>query len=499
MIKEFTDIVIIGPGLAGVYTALNIDKKYDVTVISKSTFSNSNSVLAQGGIACELTDDEERLKAHINDTLKAGSFLNDVEAVNVLIREANKNIKNVQNLGVNFDNNDKGELLKTKEGGHSTNRILHAGGDQSGYFTTMPLISVLKERKNIQLLEHTMATDLVIKDNKVIGVIVLPKGKKAYPLFARAVVIATGGIGQVYGASTNDITATADGIGLAVRANLEIQDMEFVQFHPTALFLENDHESHRFLITEALRGEGAYLLNTLNERFMVKYSPQLELAPRDIVSQSIYREMYDTWSDHVFLDTRHLDKTYLAKRFPKINEKLLENNIKLGEDLIPVAPVEHFLCGGIKTNLNGETKIANLYAVGECARTGVHGANRLASNSLLECLVFGARVSENINNTLDNILLDETKVSINQNDYDYNYRPIRKKIERIMDEYVGIVRISKNLIKAVEELEDIKKSLLKYPNATKYYYETLNMVLCALEITKAAINRKENIGCHLVL
>ena len=495
------DVLVIGTGIAGVFTALSINSKYQVLLIAKEAVDNSNSMLAQGGIAAELSDDPIRLDSHFDDTLKAGSYLNDKEAVAFLVKNANDAVESLVAFGIHFDKDDNNNYLLTREGGHSRRRILHSGGDASGYYATKGLTSLLGSHPNIELLEQTLALDLLkAADGSVIGATVLQNDASYYPVYAKIVVLATGGIGSIYGATTNDLSATGDGIGMAYRANAEITNMEFVQFHPTALYQDASKTRRRFLISEAVRGEGATLLNVENKRFMEKYSPTLkELAPRDIVSQAIYREMYDTWTDHVYLDTRHLDGVYLEKRFPTIFKRCLQEGYRLGEDLLPVSPCEHFICGGIKTDLSAETSVKNLFAVGEVASTGVHGANRLASNSLLECIVFGKSAANKINSLLEGIPRCEKIELEEMPNYNYNYKPLRKKIGDYMDEYVGIVRSESGLLMAQELFSTMLNNLTKAPNLTRYYYESLNMVTTASIITKQALSRKESIGCHFRL
>ncbi len=496
--NQTCDVLVIGSGLAGLLTALNIDTTHKVIVLAKETFMNSNSMLAQGGIAVEMNSDPVLHQGHYDDTLKAGAKLNDPDAVRTLVDHADVAIRRLIELGVDFDKDADNNIVFTKEGGHSRHRIVHAGGDASGYHTTKTLVTEVQARHNIEILEHTMAIDLLVFEGKVYGTSIINQEGKISQIFAKKTVLATGGIGSVYGATTNDLSATGDGIGLAYRAGAEIKNMEFVQFHPTALYSEDSKSRQRFLISEAVRGEGAKLLNVLKQRFMQKYNPELmELAPRDIVSQAIYREMYDTWTDHVFLDTREQDPKRLEKRFPTIFNHLKNHGIIMGIDLIPVAPCEHFSCGGVVSDLFGRTTVANLYAVGEVACTGVHGANRLASNSLLECVVFGMQIAKDINETIHSVTLTEEV----QKEYppmaEYNYKPIRKKIGDYMDEYVGIVRNTEGLKLALDVIVKIYDNLMKYPNSTKYYYETLNLATTAKIITTQALARKESIGCHL--
>lgn len=490
-----TDIVIIGGGLAGLYTALNIDSDRHITIIVKEELEDTNSRLAQGGIAGELNIVPENLEAHIKDTLKAGSFLNDEEAVRVLVTEASDNIKQLMKFNVHFDKDDNGNILLTREGGHSTRRILHAGGDSTGRDIMNAIRQECKHRKNIDIYENMMAVDLIYDNDVCYGISALSEDGETYHINSAFTVLATGGIGNIYGSTTNSVSATADGIGISHRAGVEIEKMEFVQFHPTAFHNELTGYRQKFLITEALRGEGAYLVNSEGIRFMEKYDERLELAPRDVVSQAIYREMYDTWTDHVYLDTRHLDEKMLKNRFPTITKHLEKANIKIGKDLIPVSPVQHFNVGGIKVDVYGKTSMKNLYANGECASNGVHGANRLASNSLLECVVFGRRIANDINNkplTKGHFIAEIKKYELRN----FNYITMKKKLGQLMDEYVGIVRTEKGLTFAKSQVSEMHYKLTHYPNNNKFYYEALNMVQTALLIINGALERKDSVGCH---
>jgi len=493
-----TDVLIIGSGLAGIVTALFTDQNLSITLIAKESLVNSNSMLAQGGIAVELNGDAEGRASHFNDTLKAGAYLNDEAAVRQLVDNGGVAIRKLMDLGVEFDRDAENRILLTKEGGHSRRRIVHAGGDASGYHTTKTLLDLVLERPNISIIEHAMALNLLVDESICRGATILRGDADYFAVFAKKTILATGGIGSVYGSTTNDLSATGDGLGLAARAGVDIRNMEFVQFHPTAFFNEDSKSRQRFLISEAVRGEGARLLNVEKVRFMPKYNAELmELAPRDVVSQAIYREMYDTWTDHVYLDTTHMDPKFLEKRFPTIFSTLKSHGIVMGIDLIPVSPCEHFSCGGIKTDLSGRTNIQSLYAVGECASTGVHGANRLASNSLLECMVFGIEAAEDVNRTIAAANIVETPYPAPIPSYNYNYKPIRKKIGDYMDEHVGIVRNTNGLTLTLEMVNTIIRNLQKYPNLTKYYYETLNLATTAQIISEQALARKDSIGCHL--
>ena len=490
-----TDVIIVGAGLAGIYIALNIDSQKRIDIVVKESLIIANSNLAQGGIAGELDIVQENIDAHIEDTLKAGSYLNNLEAVKILVTEASENIKKLMEFHVDFDRNEDGDILLTKEGGHSTRRVLHSGGDATGKDIMNALKKECFTRKNIHIHENTMALDLLHRDNTCYGVSCLDSNNNKVEFIAANTILATGGIGNIYGSTTNSEIATSDGIGMAYRAGLETESLEFIQFHPTAFHSEYSKSRIKFLISEAVRGEGAYLVNSEGERFMKKYSPLMELAPRDTVSQAIYREMYDTWTDHVYLDTRHLGEDYLKNRFPTIYNHLKKEKITMGKDLIPVSPVQHFNVGGIKVNLNGLSSMKNLYANGECASNGVHGANRLASNSLLECIVFGNRIAIDINNKQS--VTSDFEGHIKQNpSYKYNYKPIKKKLGLTMDEYVGIVRSESGLHFAKKMVLKMEKNLFDDPNNSKAYFEALNMVQTALIIIASAINRKESIGCH---
>ena len=495
--KITTDVLILGGGLAGLYTALNINKDKNIIIVSKEPLGLSNSYLAQGGIAGELNTSEEILAKHIEDTLIAGSGLFDKEAIKELVYDASENLQMLIDLGVPFDVDENGKILLTKEGGHSTRRILHAGGDATGKNIMETLITLIRNRENIQVMENYMLSDLIVKDNKGFGGKLISMDNSFCNIFAASIILATGGIGAVYKDSTNAHGATGDGIAAAYRAGAKIRGMEFVQFHPTVFYdVTGNIKGQKFLISEAVRGEGAYLVNINGERFMKKYDKRLELAPRDIVSQSIMKELYDTWSQYVYIDARHLGKEFLIHRFPTIYQKCLESGYHMEKDLIPVAPVEHYGIGGVQIDLNGETSISNLYANGECCSSGVHGANRLASNSLLECIVFGKRISKMINQkTLSNI--ESWNIDIKYSVNKYNYHPIREEIRDTMSKYVFIVRDSEGLHLAQSIINRHYRNLCKYPFTTVDYYRALNIVTVAKLITDAAETRKESIGCHL--
>lgn len=494
---ETADVLIIGGGLAGLYTALNIDEQKKIIIVAKEKLGASNSSLAQGGIAGELETKEEILAEHIKDTLIAGAGLYDVDAIHELVYDAKENIEYLIELGVPFDIDEKGNILLTKEGGHSKRRILHAGGDATGKKIMDTLIALIAQKKNIKVIEECMLYDLIIHNNQCIGGQCIFMNNEFINVFANDVVIATGGIGAIYKDSTNAHGATGDGIAACYRAGVKVQNMEFVQFHPTVFYdVTGTVKGQKFLISEAVRGEGAYLVNIEGERFMQKYDQRLELAPRDIVSQAIMREMYDTWSEYVCIDARHLGKEFLEHRFPTIYNKCLEFGYRMEKDFIPVAPVEHYGIGGIQINLSGETSMSRLYAVGECCSSGVHGANRLASNSLLECLVFGKRIAKTIDVKEKQVVHGyemTKKIATNK----YSYHTIREEVRNTMSQYVFIVRKTEGLEFAVKLMNTHYHNLLRHPFTTVDYYRALNIVTVAKLISEAALARKESIGCHL--
>lgn len=492
-----TEVLIVGGGLSGLYTALNIDKDKKITVVCKEALGASNSSLAQGGIAGEINTDEEVLAAHIKDTLIAGAGLFKVDAIKELVYDAKENLELLIDLGVPFDVDEHGNVLLTKEAGHSTRRILHAGGDATGKKIMDTLIELVLNRPNITIISEYMLFDLIHKDNICQGGKFISVNNELINIYASFIVMATGGIGAIYKDSTNAHGATGDGIAACSRAGVKIQNMEFVQFHPTVFYdVTGSVKGQKFLISEAVRGEGAYLVNIQGERFMQKYDQRLELAPRDIVSQSIVKEMYDTWSEHVYIDARHLGKNFLEHRFPTIYNKCIEFGYRMESDLIPVAPVEHYGIGGIVIDLEGRTSMKNLFASGECSSSGVHGANRLASNSLLECIVFGKRIAKLISNskvTNPEITQEEIEPSTNN----YSYHLVREEIRNTMSQYVFIVRSKDGLDIAKKVIDKNYNNLIKHPFTTIDYYRALNIVSVARLIVLAAINRKESIGCHL--
>lgn len=489
------DVIIIGSGIAGLYTALNIDSNLRVLIVTKDSIYETNSNLAQGGIAAAM--DESDYQLHIADTLKAGCYYNINEAVKVLVEEGRENVNRLVELGVNFDRTEDGELKATREGGHSNYRVLHAK-DATGREIIRALSEEISKRKNIDVMEYTFAIDIISDDKKCYG-IVLKQDEIIVPYLSKYIILATGGIGQLYKNSTNSFIASGDGIAMAKRAGVKITDMEFVQFHPTALYTHN--EDRNFLISEALRGEGAILRNHEGVAFMEEYHELKDLAPRDIVARAIINEIAKSDKPYINLDVTHMDHMYLKNRFPNIFDKCMTYGIDITKQYIPVCPVQHYLMGGIETNLDGQTNIDALFACGETAKTGSHGANRLASNSLLEAIVFGKRISTVINKKIKNIEVKNYEIE-SKNDFinkDVDYYKFIDKIQEIMTDKVFIYRKYEDLISAKLELDSLKGEIKASSCLSISYFKTYNMLVIAELVIEAAINRGNSIGSHMLL
>ncbi|EIF2087203.1 L-aspartate oxidase [Clostridium perfringens] len=391
--KRVADVLIVGSGVAGLYASLNLRDDLEIIMVSKKSVNLCNSSLAQGGIA--VARGKEDFQSFIEDTLKAGKYENNIDSVRVLVEESMDNINKLIDLGANFEKDENGVLF-TKEGAHEINRIVYHK-DITGKHVEDILLENVKRRKNVKIIEDCEMVDIYHRDNRCIGALFNKEGE-TLSIYAKVVILATGGIGGLFKKSTNERIITGDSIGVAIRNNIEIKDLSYIQIHPTAFFSKKSEEK-RFLISESVRGEGGKLLNCNGERFVD------ELLPRDIVSKKIYEEMKKTNSNNVFLDVSFMEKSFLQNRFPNIYNKCLEEGIDISKEPIPVAPAQHYFMGGIKVDLNGKTSMENLYAFGETSCTGVHGANRLASNSLLEALVFSRRGALEINSYIDNLEL----------------------------------------------------------------------------------------------
>jgi L-aspartate oxidase len=494
-----TDVVIIGSGAAGLYTALNLDPGLKCVVINKSGLEYCNSMYAQGGIATVVwpnsqQDDPDR---HFADTLVAGAGLCDKQAVRVLVDEAWSNIEQLIQLNVPFDMKE-GKLLLTREGGHDRNRILHCGGDATGSLLTCRLQEAAAQQDNIYVQEGMFLSDIITDEAKVVGVVALDKQNKPHYFAASKVIIASGGIGRVYQNSTNDTCATGDGIAAAARAGAILKDMEFVQFHPTAFVYPNEN-GRFFLISEALRGEGGILRNKEGEAFMQGVHPLADLAPRDIVSRAIFSEMKKNNLPYVYLDITAKSRDFLKGRFPTIYAQCMAQGIDIAKDWIPVMPVQHYCMGGIQTDTDGQTNISGLYACGEAACTGVHGANRLASNSLLECLVFGRRCAHHINSSVvvsPQIRNCNFQKSLCQGHDKVDFDAYREEIRALTTKACGIIRNGKDLAEAYARMGEIYEILSGAELKTQESMETLNLCQIGLAILQACIQRKKSVGAH---
>lgn len=504
-------VVIVGSGAAGLYAALKISQQINlpegVLLLTKSYLGNSNSLYAQGGIVGVLHQNpEDCVEKHVEDTLTAGAGLSDRSTVEYISEASDEVINDLIEKGVDFDRNADGELTFTLEAAHSIRRILHAGGDATGRGITEALCREVRADENIVVMENAVAAELLVdSDQECKGVIVYNELTGEHEIvYTSALVLATGGLGQLYKYTTNPDGATGDGIDLAYNAGAIIQDMEFVQFHPTALALSPESKD-RFLISEAVRGEGARLINNHGMEFMSKYHDKRELAPRDIVTRAIYSEMNKEHKFNVFLNASMIDHMKLFKRFPTISKRCGECGIDISAKPIPVAPAAHYSMGGIKASVEGRTSIRGLYAIGECASTGLHGANRLASNSLLECVVCAyeladylsfanlaipKKIDENIRRIID-------IYSQPLSEADYNIELLKANLKDIMWNNVGIIRSEENLLKARKEVENLKKAFKRTRKClNKEEYEYRNMLSVASLIIDSALSRKESRGAH---
>lgn len=488
---EKTDILIVGSGIAGLFTALKLAGRYRVTLVTKEDPEECSTDLAQGGIAAVM-DEADSVELHVKDTLAAGAGLSDSGAVRVLAEEGPERIRDLMEWGIAFDR-EGGRLALGREGAHSRRRILHAGGDATGAVIWHGLAARAADEKNIHLLSRTMALDLLVDEGRCHGtLVVLPDGSLR-AILAAATVLASGGAGQLYPVTTNPAVATGDGVAMAYRAGAEVMDLEFYQFHPTALA---HPAAPGFLITEAVRGEGAILRNKAGERFMPRYHPLAELAPRDVVARAIAREMVSSGTESVFLDLTHLDTEWLARRFPTLVTACRKLGLDPRWDWVPVAPAAHYLMGGVRTDLNGRTNLEGLYAGGEVACTGVHGANRLASNSLLEGVVFGERIARDIlNRDLRRFNCPRLEYKELQGEAGPAEEGVVAAVQQIMQSRVGLIREGASLKEAASALEHFWP-LLYCAARGRRAAEVRNMLLVARLMVEAAIWRRESRGAH---
>jgi L-aspartate oxidase len=497
---ERFDFLVIGAGIAGLSAAIRLAETSTVLVVTKEELAESNTAYAQGGIAVAMGGEED-VALHLEDTMAAGDGLVNREAAAVLVTEGPKRVEELLEWGTAFDryptdkNGVEGELMRTREGAHSLSRILHANGDATGKEIAVSLLRHVREIPAIELMEWATSVDLLVEGGRVVGATLLDGEGGLRVVRAGAVLLASGGAGQVYSDTTNPAVATGDGIAMAYRAGAAVSDMEFYQFHPTA-FIEPG--APRFLLSEALRGEGAYLVNAKRERFMERYHPLLELAPRDVVARAITREGMD---GPVYLDMRHVGTsptaTDLKTRFPGISKFLAKYRLELGRDLVPVRPAAHYLMGGVKTDVHGRTTLPGLYAAGEAACTGVHGANRLASNSLLEGLVFGTLAAETM---VAETSLTELDASASVVASSGSVTPEAaterwiKELRDLMWKYAGLLRDKGGLEQAKRGLDALGAAMPK--GLTRRAVEARNLHVVAELIVTSALGREESRGAH---
>ena len=493
----FTDVLIIGGGLAGLRAALAVDPKRSALVITKESLQQSNSAYAQGGIAAVL-DPEDRFEDHVADTIAAGGPLCDRQVVEHVVREAPKRIRELVEWGTRFDR--VGEALAlSREGGHGRDRIAHAFGDATGKEVVRAVAEQVQAAPHIDVWEHTFTVDLLTEEGTCRGALVWNRQHGKTFLWAKQTILATGGAGQLYRETTNPDVATADGMALAYRAGAELRDMEFMQFHPTVLYIAG---SSRDLITEAMRGEGAHLIDRFGHRFMPDCDPRAELAPRDVVSRAIVSQMEKTRHPNVYLTLTHLDAQRVRDRFPGIAAICAKFNIDITRDRIPVRPGAHYMMGGVTVDLEGRTTVPGLWAAGEVSSTGLHGANRLASNSLLEALVYGAHVGEGasvaasaMNDSFHALCLENPRSTPGRQLLDVG--DIRNALKALMWRSMGVRRDADGLREAQENIEQWCRYVLAQQFSRPAGWELQNMLSVARFMIHAALLREETRGCHV--
>ncbi len=508
------DYLVIGSGIAGMSFALKVAGHGTVALVCKTTLDEANTALAQGGVASVTNLEVDDFDKHIHDTMVAGDWLSDPKAVEKVVREAPSQIAELIKWGVDFDKNEDGSFDLHREGGHSEFRILHHA-DNTGFEIQDSLIKAVRSNPNIDVYEHHFAVEIITQhhlgrivtrrtpDITCYGAYVLDTATGSVDTFlSRVTLIATGGVGAVYQTTTNPLVATGDGIAMVYRAKGTVKDMEFIQFHPTALFHPGDRPS--FLITEAMRGYGAILRNLKGERFMERYDSRLELAPRDIVARAIDSEMKLYGDDHVYLDVTHKDPEETRRHFPNIYAKCLSLGIDITKDYIPVAPAAHYLCGGISVDTNGESSIKRLYAVGECSCTGLHGGNRLASNSLIEAVVYADAAARHAMDNVSHYDLRDDVPTWNDEGTRHPEEMVLitqsiKEVGQIMGTYVGIVRSNLRLDRAWNRLDILyeeTEKLFKSSKVSREICELRNIINVGYLIMRQAKERKESRGLH---
>lgn len=504
-------VVIVGSGAAGLFAALKLSHQINlpdgILLITKDSLGESNSKYAQGGIVGVVHQNQgDDVKMHVADTLKAGAGLSDESVTRYISEISDSVINDLMNFGVEFDRDSKGNLNFTLEAAHSFRRILHVGGDATGKGITTALAKRVIEDSNITVLENAMAVELLVtSDKECKGLIFYNELTGEHEIvYTSAVILATGGLGQLYKYTTNPDGATGDGIDLAYNAGAVMQDMEFIQFHPTALALSPSSKD-RFLISEAVRGEGAKLIDKSGREFMSGYHDKRELAPRDIVTRAIYNEMQKTHTSNMFLNASIIDTAKLLRRFPTISKRCKENGIDISSMPIPVAPAAHYSMGGVKATVEGRTSIQGLYAIGETSSTGFHGANRLASNSLLECVACAYELADYLSfanlvapKKIDESIMKKIEIySAPLSDTDYDVDNLKQQLKNIMWDKVGIIRSEEGLSEAKAAIDELSNSFMRTRKClNRDEYEYRNMLTAATLVVESALSRKESRGAH---
>lgn len=493
----FADVLIVGGGLAGLRAANAVDPRLSILVVTKDALLQSNSNYAQGGIAGVL-DPEDRFEEHVADTLTAGGELCDPAVVEMVVREAPRRINELIEWGTRFDE-EEGSLVLGREGGHSRHRIVHALGDATGKEVMRAVTERTRRLVNVQIWENTFTLDLLTHQAACRGALVYNKEHGKTLVWSKQTIVCTGGAGQIYRESTNPPVATGDGHAICYRAGAELRDMEFMQFHPTVLYIAG---SGRSLITEAMRGEGAHLVDRNDYRFMPDYDPRGELAPRDIVSQAIVTQMEKTRHGSVYLDLSHLDPKYVRLRFPGIAAECAKFGIDIATDRIPVRPGAHYMIGGVTVDLTGRTSVPNLWAAGEVTSSGLHGANRLASNSLLEGLVYGVHAGEGaaraaLDSPDDFQLVPLVNPPAPHSGEELDLADISNSLKSLMGRAAGVRRRGEELSDALEAIADWSSYVLPRQFADIRGWELQNMLLVGRLMVEAALAREESRGVHL--
>ncbi len=497
LVHAFTDVLIIGGGLAGLRSALEIPAALDVLVVTKDRLPESNSQYAQGGIA-GVMDPEDRFENHVEDTLRAGAGICDQAVVDLVVRSAPEEVARLIEWGCHFDSDAAGKLALTLEGGHSHRRIVHALGDATGQEVMRAVIAQAQTRTNISMWEFAFTLDLLTHEGRCVGALVHRPHQGLMMVWAREVILASGGMGQIYRETTNPAVATGDGMAAAYRAGVQLADMEFMQFHPTVLYVAG---SARYLISEAVRGEGAWLLDKNGQRFMPEVDPRAELAPRDIVARAIVRRMEQTKHPNVYLELSHLDPQKVAQRFPGIRAVCKRFDLDLATDRIPVRPASHYMIGGVAVDLEGRSNLPGLWAAGEVTSSGLHGANRLASNSLLEGLVFGARCGHGaavscLSKPMSDLkpLALESTFQVSTTSLDL--ADLRNSLQSLMGRHLGLIRTAEHMQEAEQDLAFWRGYVLAHESNEPAGWELQNMVTLASLMLHSAQERKESRGVH---